>query len=475
MIRFIFVLFFLITLTLSGANNDQVILDRAASYMENENKSDYFRAYNDYKNLYLRSIMSENDELKLQALRGIVQSGQKLHIDVVQYSDELITLDKLPPAKITTSKQDNKQKIKVTASNKLKSVKWRNDRLVLIFEKNLATNHINYFSLEEDAKKNYKYIFDIHASMLTESQNLRKDDVERIKLAQFNPNTLRLVIEDNNKIAIRFKKEKNELVVHIKNQKTPYKAPAKVVTPSKKIETPVAATTHAKSRKTKTAKIIMIDAGHGGKDPGAVGYKGYREKVIVLQVSQKLQKILEARGYKVYMTRTNDKFVKLSHRTKLANDKNADLFISIHVNAVDNKKVHGIEAYFLSPSRSERAKNVAAKENSADLSDMDFYGKQSLLNTLNSHNIVASNKLAIDLQQGMLKETRRIYKDVRDIGVKEGPFWVLVGALMPSVLVEIGFVTNPMEAKRLVEERYQTNIAVGMANGIDRYFLNNNN
>ncbi|MDY0116495.1 MAG: N-acetylmuramoyl-L-alanine amidase [Sulfurimonadaceae bacterium] len=467
MIRFIFVLFFVTTLSLSGATNDQDILDRAANYMNNENKSDYFRAYNDYKNLYLRSIMSEDEELKLQALRGIVKSGQKLHIDVVQYSEELIALDKLPPPLEQTpeTRNDTKQEIKVTASNKLKAVKWRNERLVLIFEKNLASNHINYFSLEEDAKKSYKYIFDIHASMLTESQNLRKEGVERIKLAQFNPNTLRLVIEDDNKIDIRFKKENNELVVLIKNIKEPTKAPVQVALSVKQ----------AKSKVSKQTKIIVVDAGHGGKDPGAVGYKGYREKVIVLQVSKKLKKILEARGYKVYMTRDSDKFVKLSHRTKLANDKNADLFISVHVNAVDGNKANGIEAYFLSPSRSERAKNVAAKENSADMSDMNFYGKQSLLNTLNSHNIVASNKLAIDMQQGMLQETRALYKDVRDAGVKEGPFWVLVGALMPSVLVEVGFVTNPTEAKRLVEEKYQTNIALGMANGIDRYFLNNGN
>lgn len=470
MIRFIFVLFFLATLSLSGATNDQEILDRAATYMKNENKSDYFRAYNDYKNLYLRAIMSENDALKLESLRGIVKSGRKLHIDVVQYADELISLDKLPSVKeeiVEKPSSDSKQEIKITASNKLKSIKWRNDRLVLIFEKNLANNHINYFSLEETSKNNYRYIFDIYASMLTESQSLRKEGIERIKIAQFNPNTLRLVIENNSKVDVRFKKEKNELVVLIEGTVEPYKAPPVQVI------TPIAQKNATKStRKTKT---IVIDAGHGGKDPGAVGYKGYREKVIVLQVSQKLKKILEARGYKVFMTRDSDKFVKLSHRTKLANDKNADLFLSVHVNAVDGNGANGIESYFLSPSRSERAKNVAAKENSADMSDMNFYGKQSLLNTVNSHNIVASNKLAIDLQQGMLQETRKLYKDVRDVGVKEGPFWVLVGAMMPSVLVEVGFVTNETEAKRLVQESYQTNLAIGMANGIDRYFINNGN
>ena len=471
MVRFLFALFFATLLSLSASTNDQEILERAAEYMKSENKSDYFRAYNDYKNLYLRAIMAEDEELKIQALRGIVKSGQKLHIDVVQYSEELIELDKTPapiqetPSQQESFKSDPSKEIKLTSSNKLKAVKWRDERLVLVFDKNIKNNHVNYFALEEPAKEVFRYIFDIHASMLTESQNLRKEGLSRIKLAQFNPNTLRLVIEDNNKVEVRFKKEKNELVIYINNQLDSHKAPMQIQTPL-----PVK---KAATKQVSKGKVIVIDAGHGGKDPGAVGYKNYREKVIVLQVAQKLKKILKARGYKVYMTRDSDKFVKLSHRTKFANDKNADLFLSIHVNAIDGENASGIETYFLSPSRSERAKNVAAKENSADMSDMNFYGKQSLLNTINSHNIVASNKLAIDLQQGMLLESRKLYKDVRDAGVREGPFWVLVGAIMPSVLVEVGFVSNPKEAKRLVKENYQNALAMGMANGIERYFYNN--
>ncbi|MDD3817085.1 MAG: N-acetylmuramoyl-L-alanine amidase [Thiovulaceae bacterium] len=471
MVRFLFAFLFVTLLGLSASTNDQEILKRAAGYMKSESKSDYFRAYNDYKNLYLRAIMAEDEELKIEALRGIVKSGQKLHIDVVQYSEELIELDKTPvltqeaPSKQPSLKSDPAKEIKLTSSNKLKAVKWRSERLVLVFDKNLKNNHVNYFALEEPAKNSYRYIFDIHASMLTESQNLRKEGLSRIKLAQFDPNTLRLVIEDDNKVTVRFKKEKNELVIYIQNKLDSRKPPIPKAAP-----VPEKKDTKKQFERNKT---IVIDAGHGGKDPGAVGYRNYREKVIVLQVAQKLQKILKARGYKVYMTRDSDKFVKLSHRTKFANDKNADLFISIHVNAIDGNSANGIETYFLSPSRSERAKNVAAKENSADLSDMNFYGKQSLLNTLNSHNIVASNKLAIDLQQGMLQESRKLYKDVRDAGVREGPFWVLVGALMPSVLVEIGFVSNPKEAKRLVKEKYQNSLASGMADGIDRYFYNN--
>jgi len=176
------------------------------------------------------------------------------------------------------------------------------------------------------------------------------------------------------------------------------------------------------------------------------------------------------------MTRDRDKFIKLRDRTTFANIKKADIFVSIHANAVGEKSasnVHGIECFFLSPSRSGRAKKVAAQENSSDLSDMNFYGKNSYLNLLNHRNILASNKLAIDLQRGMLGSLNKRYKNVRDGGVREGPFWVLVGAQMPSVLIEVGFITNKKEASRLTSSRYRRVMAKGMADGIQRYFLYN--
>ena len=435
--------------------------------MKTSNKSDQFRAYNDYKNLYLRALMDENDKLRLSALNGIVTSGRKLHIDVSQYSQELLkskpkTSYKAPTPK-ANPKSKSKKKIKIKSSHKLKSVRWKSGRLVLRFDKKLKNNQINYFTLYDPKKKRHKYIFDIHASMLTESQNLRKDNIDRIKLAQFDPNTLRLVIENSKKLNIRFKINNSQLQVNLDDSSEgTSKLPAKY-----KVVSP---------QRLDRNKIIVIDAGHGGKDPGAVGYKRYREKIVVQQISEELKSILKSRGFKVYMTRDRDKFVKLSKRTKYANKKNADIFVSIHANAVGKKnakKVHGIECYFLSNSRSDRAKKVAAKENSADMSDMNFYGKQSFLNTLNSHNIVASNKLAIDLQRGMLSSLKKSYNNVKDGGVREGPFWVLVGAQMPSVLVEVGFITHPREAKRLVNSKYQRKLALGLANGIERYFLNN--
>ncbi|WP_324170937.1 N-acetylmuramoyl-L-alanine amidase [Sulfurimonas sp.] len=447
-------LLFLVVIALH-ALSDNEILKRANGFMKSGTKSNQFRAYNDYKNLYLRSIMSEDNKLRFKALDGIVKSGRKLHIDISQYSQELSNLKPKTTYKAPKSKVIKKVKnLKIKSTHKLKSIRWRNDRLILSFDKKLRSNQINYFTLYDRFKKKYRYVFDIHASMLTSSQGLRKHGINRIKIAQYNTNTLRLVIENSKKLKISFKKESMKLLIYIK-------------TSSKKITTP---------KRVDRQKIIVIDAGHGGKDPGAVGYKRYREKIIVFKISQELKKILASRGYKVYMTRNRDKFVKLSKRTKYANTKKADIFISIHANAVPKRnahKVHGIECYFLSPSKSSRAESIAAKENSADLSEMNRYGKNTFLKFLNHHKILASNKLAIDLQRGMLGSLKK-YK-VKDGGVREGPFWVLVGAQMPAVLVEVGFITHPKEATRLVNSKYRRTMALGLANGIERYFYNSRN
>ena len=458
MIRF--VLLFLVFVISLHALSDSAILKRADGLMQSKTKSDQFRAYNDYKNLYLRSIISEDDDMKYVTLKGIVRSGNALHIDVSKYSKELSKFKSKNTTPKHTSKTTNKssKNIKITSSHKLKSIKFKNELLVLEFDKKLGSKQLNYFTLYDSKKKQYRYVFDIHASMITKSHHLRKKGIKRIKLAQFNPSTIRLVIEDNEKLSVHFKKSSNKVIIRVSQSGAESKA--KKATP----------------KRLDRSKIIVIDAGHGGKDPGALGYRGYREKIVVFQIAKELNSILKSRGYKVYMTRTRDHFVKLSNRTKYANKKGADIFVSIHANAVSRKnarKVTGIECYFLSKSRSSRAKRVAAKENSADLSDMNYYGKETLLNTINSHNIVASNKLAIDLQRGMLGNLKKYYKHIKDGGVREGPFWVLVGAQMPSVLIEVGFISHPTEARRLVNSRYQKRMALGMADGIERYFANN--
>ena len=222
-------------------------------------------------------------------------------------------------------------------------------------------------------------------------------------------------------------------------------------------------------------KVIVLDAGHGGDDPGAIN-GSLKEKNIVLSIAQKAGKELQGRGYKVYYTRSKDKFINLRDRTKYANDKAADLFISIHANAAPSKTkaatMRGIETFFLSPARSERSKNAAALENKSDIEEMNYFSKQTFLNFLNREKIIASNKLAIDVQREVLARAKSVSSKASDGGVREAPFWVLVGALMPAVLLEVGYITHSDEGELINNSKYQDALAKGLADGIDVYFSN---
>ncbi|GAA7399647.1 N-acetylmuramoyl-L-alanine amidase [Helicobacter pylori] len=228
--------------------------------------------------------------------------------------------------------------------------------------------------------------------------------------------------------------------------------------------------------KRKKHKKIVLDAGHGGKDCGAMSANLVCEKDIVLEVVKFLYKELKKRGYSVLLTRDKDIYIDLVARTELANKKSADLFISVHANSIpkhSTSNAHGIETYFLSTARSERARKVAEQENKDDVNLMDYFSKSLLLNSLNTQRLIVSNKLAIDVQYGMLQSVRKNYPDVVDGGVREGPFWVLAGALMPSILIEIGYNSHAIESKRIQSKPYQKILAKGIADGIDSFFSKN--
>lgn len=218
-----------------------------------------------------------------------------------------------------------------------------------------------------------------------------------------------------------------------------------------------------------SVKRIVIDPGHGGRDPGCRGPGGLLEKHIVLR----LAKILAARirkevGCEVFLTRTRDVFVPLERRTAIANMKKADLFISLHVNAHRNRRIHGLETYFLNMATDKRAVLVAARENATsekNISDLQAILNDLMLNT----KIHESNRLALKVHAGMVSQVKKKYKKVRDLGVKQAPFYVLIGAEMPAVLVETGFLTNPVEARRLTTKTYMAQMAAGISRGIKSY------
>ena len=214
---------------------------------------------------------------------------------------------------------------------------------------------------------------------------------------------------------------------------------------------------------------IVIDPGHGGKDNGATGVSGLHEKDLTLRVARILAaKIKKKLKLDVLLTRSKDVFLTLEERTATANTNTADLFISIHANALDNSKVHGIETYFLNVATDKEAMRVAALENATTtkkMSDLETILNDLMLNS----KIAESGRLADKVHRSMVNSVRKRYKGIRDLKVKQAPFYVLIGANMPSILVELGFITNVTEEKRLKSDRYMNYLTDGIVAGIKAY------
>jgi N-acetylmuramoyl-L-alanine amidase len=221
---------------------------------------------------------------------------------------------------------------------------------------------------------------------------------------------------------------------------------------------------------------IVIDAGHGGKDPGARGYNGAHEKDGALDISRRLASKLEDRlGFDVLMTRQSDKFVSLAHRKDMANRANADLFVSVHLNASKNKRLNGIETYYLKDSNDRATNRLATMENGAEAFISEDVSRdadlpQILSDMIQSGKEAASDRAAQHIQKALVGHLKPRYSSVSNLGVKQGPFLVLDGTFMPSVLVEAGFISHSVEGKRLMSGTYRDAIAEGLYRGIKGYF-----
>ena len=214
---------------------------------------------------------------------------------------------------------------------------------------------------------------------------------------------------------------------------------------------------------------IVIDPGHGGKDPGCVGKSGVREKKIVLDVAARLKKILESKeNVEVIMTRESDIFLDPESRTVVANQKQADLFISIHANANRSRKLSGIESFYLNFSQDPSVIETAARENATSTKNISEM-KDIIEKIVQNSKIVESKELAESIQNSLVKHLSQTYSNVKSLGVKGGPFWVLIGGEMPSVLVEISHLSNPTEEKRLESPQYRQHVAQGIYEGIVEY------
>jgi N-acetylmuramoyl-L-alanine amidase len=215
---------------------------------------------------------------------------------------------------------------------------------------------------------------------------------------------------------------------------------------------------------------IVIDPGHGGKDYGAPGYlRGVYEKDVVLQIAKRLaRKVEKELNCDAVLTRTTDRYLTLEERTAIANTQNADLFISIHTNAVRDKRAYGIETFYLNLATDDEAIRVAARENAT--SEKNISDLESILNDLMQNaKISESSRLAFMVQQEMCLHLKKKYSHIRSKGVKQAPFYVLLGAQMPALLVETSFISNPRECKRLTSAKYQEQLCDGIIRGVRKY------
>jgi len=484
---------FLVASTLWATAAQMRQLEVYDAQMRTANNDELLRIFHALKSIYIQSIITSDDALKVETLERLVKSAKILKLDSSKYESELSLLRKenketkhiqAPPVRIEPlelPKELANEKPKTTlpatfkGKNVLHNVVVNDKSIVLEFGSAVSEQGTKVFGL--NSSDSYKKVIDIPAIILNAPLTIKTPSfLQHLRISQYNGDMLRVVMDAQKpfdiyasilekKVTLSF--EKPSPVVH----ETP-----KPSTQEKYKSTTPPVPVMVKNSKFQASKTIVIDAGHGGKDAGATGYKGRKEKGLVLNMAYELGKSLKQRGYKVFYTRQKDVFINLRDRTKVANDKNADLFISLHANAAPNEakklSMKGLETFFLSPDRSERSKNVAALENQSDMEEMDFYSKEAFLNVFNREKIVLSNKAAIDIQSHMLHSAKKKYA-VDDGGVREAPFWVLVGATMPSVLIELGYISNPEESDRMFNPQYQKLLVEGMSNGIDSYFINN--
>ncbi len=300
-------------------------------------------------------------------------------------------------------------------------------------------------------RKPDRLYFDLRGSMLSAPMgpmDVKRGPVRRVRISQYDDDTVRLVLD--------LEKVRDHKYFTLKS-------PPRLVVEIGKRENPF----------YRRRKVVVIDAGHGGHDPGAIGPRGLKEKDVTLDIALRLKRILEKRyNLDVHLTRKGDEYLDLSERTKIANRKEADLFVSIHNNASRKRRTRGIETYLLNWTNDVEAMKVAARENAISVERMKMARSElgMILASLERENKRdESLKLAHFIQGALSRRLSARYRGMEDLGVKQALFYVLLGAKMPSVLVEVGFISNPREERLLRTGRFRESAAEAIASGIYRY------
>jgi N-acetylmuramoyl-L-alanine amidase len=301
------------------------------------------------------------------------------------------------------------------------------------------------------------------------------DYLKEIRIAQKTTTTVRLVAELDFAKVERYEVfplfDPFRIVVDIFPQEAAAAAPTSPAAPPEKEVRPPEPTKQGYSLVRQLGlgvRTIVIDPGHGGEDPGAMSGKGLKEKDVALDVALELRRLLAAQGLEVVMTRETDIYVPLENRTVIANQKKADLFISVHANANRNKKKRGVATYFLNFSVDPQVNEVAARENATSTKTIGEMA-DTLKRIVQNCKIVESLDAADKIQRNLVKCLSGNYDSVVSMGVRGGPFWVLIGGDMPSVLVEISHLSHAQEAERLRSPAYRKKAAQGIYEGVLEY------
>ena len=329
-----------------------------------------------------------------------------------------------------------------------------------------------YFSQLASPDRIYVDIYQAKLNPLLHGKSITLDAgyLERIRIAQKNNTTVRLAVD------LDFKKIKRHHVWHLLD---PFRIVIDIY-PEEAVplDTPPAPPQPAKPVKEGYSMVrqlglgierIVIDPGHGGKDPGCIGRNGLQEKAVVLDVCKELKKLLEQeKNLEVILTRETDIFLPVESRPVIANQKRADLYISVHANSFPNKTRSGVQTFYLNFSHDPSVNAIAAQENATSTKSISEM-KDIITKIAQNSKIVESKELAEIIQDNIVSTLSKNYKSVKDLGVKGGPFWVLIGGEMPSILVEISHLSNKQEAERLKSPQYRRYVAQGIYGGIKNY------
>jgi len=299
---------------------------------------------------------------------------------------------------------------------------------------------------------------------------VKNDYISQIRIAQKTPSTVRVVVDLDFKKVKRFQVwpafDPFRIVLDI------YPTEAAPETLAEKPPLPAQPTKEGYSMVRQLGlgiQRIVIDPGHGGTDPGCIGKDGTMEKVIVLDICKRLKQLFSTHdGLEVILTRETDIFVPLENRTVIANQKRADLFVSVHANANPSKKRSGVNTFYLNFSNDPSVIEIAARENATSTKNISEM-KTILEKIVKNSKIMESKELAKNIQKSLISALKKSYKDVNDLGFKGGPFWVLIGVETPSVLVEVSHLSNTKEEAKLKTPQYRQCIAQGIYNGITGY------